>query len=347
MKKQIACLLIAAVVALSLATFQHVEPVEAYGEYVYVPRSGQAEFNRVYCYYWDGIWGIPEATVTYPQRAVISEGTYLRVPALGYTKAYLYRTIFVYRDGVYAYSGQISLNNQMGNFYWLPGTYYVQFTFYDDLYIKAYEPTNSPYSGLRFYFDTSPTQFAGYKWVVSYSMAIYSYYAYGEVCDAAWITFGDIVHDEYNTPYNWELCPECYARYANNVAWTSTYGQASVIQPSYALGSSPDGNAAQLWAYSNGAVAYAAYQLDGYAVGDVYLRVRAGNANSRLLVYVSEDNSNWILAGDTNLPQSGSFSWVNIGRPQTSRYRYVLAVAYNDGKISDVYIDCFRTGHPP
>lgn len=370
-KKSIA-LLIALLFAFSAFTaVSTLHQAQAYGNYLYLQPtwydSGQTQyFSRVYNYLWDGGWGIPHDTGTYPDYAIIDHTSdYLYVPYGGYMEARLYRAIDVYDESGNLYSSTyanfgtygIWINTQDSGNNWNGDGYYQMYAgFQDNLYIGSNSGLN--YYGYDGYPNALPQGFQHYSWDVTYWIQYYSFDYWGNQQDYTNAYFGHVVHDERSstgTLTNWELSPNNAQLYAGSVQWTEAWPNqysAAVNNQDGMLNYQPDNSYTELNAWSNGALARECVQLTGDsdgAYGSLWIYASTPSWSSGyLLTYTSSDGYNWNFLGYMSMPAGMGGQWLNLGAPTSSgsltQYKYALFISYDtNNHPSYVYIDCVQT----
>jgi hypothetical protein len=351
MKKTISTLVIAVLLISAFAGLATMQKAAAWGVYHDVtayPNGQDTTFQRVYCYYWDGYFGIPAMTAAYHDSAVMQGDQYIAYNILfGHVDVRLYRDAYVYDESgnLVASSGDIWMqSDHTWDFVWTNQGFDVNFCFIDDLYIGSQQ-------GLNYYFPSAPQAFAGYKWVVNYYVDIAAYDYWGNLQQYNTWTSKDISHDERvstSNQYNWELCPECTSRYSDYVSWTNTYGAAWINDASNVVGSYPDSYYAQMIAVGQDSHAFISAHMNEAAFGQVWVNCQSLTSQSDLLVYVSFDDSTWTFLSEQIIGYTSGAQWVNCGGT-TSGYNYVLLVVHNGGSIqySEINIDCIQTGVQP
>jgi rhodanese-related sulfurtransferase len=150
----------------------------------------------------------------------------------------------------------------------------------------------------------------------------------------------DICH--YLWPDEPDPEPDPIADYwATSISWTETYGSAVIYNPSNLLGSFPDGADAELGALYQGDMARIISVTSAQATGEILLYGRtAYGTYSRLVVYVSSDNSNWDFVSDQYVDNTDD-EWISCG--YASNFNYVMVIAYSDYypyTYCDLLVDC-------
>jgi hypothetical protein len=350
MKKTISTLVIAVLLISAFAGLATMQKAAAWGVYHDVtayPNGQDTTFQRVYCYYWDGYFGIPAMTAAYHDSAVMQGDDYISANCFfGHVDVRLYRDCYVYDESgnLVAASGDVWMQSHNIDLVYTMDGFDVNFYFVDALYIGDNQ-------GLNYYFSSAPQAFAGYKWVVSYYVYIAAYNAANTLMQSDMYSSVNIIHDERvstNNQYNWELCPECTSRYSDYVSWTNTYGAAWINDASNVVGSYPDYWYAQMGATGQSSHAFISAHMNSAAFGQVWVKCQSLSSQTDFLVYVSFDDSNWVFLGEQAIGYTSGAQWVNCGG-STSGYNYVLLVVHNSGSIqfSEINIDCIQTGVQP
>ncbi len=345
-----------AVAALAISLFSCVPLVSAYtwGQHVRVPQNQNVyvDFNRAYCVSSDWILSGYMSPYFHDVALVDVVGDvgireYNDWQFSGYCELRLLRRIQVYTSsGLEAETDWLWINTGGA---WATSTYYDGFRYHYDVPVWFEDGLYVAHgAGLNYGAPQLPVAFAERVWVVQYSYQILPMTWWGSYMwgDHTGSVMGYVIHDERSNPQNWILSPCCSPCNVQSIAWTETYGSATLSNPSNIIGQA-NGAYAQLTANSQGSLARVCGYLNGFAGGRVYLYMRSLASNSRVLVYVSENNINWHLVGDRYVSYSQSYSWVDFGMPPINTYRYVLIIAYNSGLSSSINVDAVRTGHPP
>lgn len=346
--KKFGAVIAAILMVTMLAAFMNIQPASGLCALVEVPESSSQSttFSRVWCEWYDGVLGVPDATLKYPDVAHVDTTMQIYIAWGGHLHAELWRDIKVYDENGYLCGTGVYgkwLQTWDSDYYFDEGYHQIYVEFYDDLAID-YDSTSY---GLRYYWSGSPTDFAGYKWVVSYSIILYSHGFWDDLIDLQVHDFGDIKHDEIPPNQgNYELCPEDTSTYGSTVQWYEVYGQGSVITPNYLLGSAPNGYNAQISATSLNSVARICAYTNAPTYGEIYIYGRSVSNQARFLVYTSTNNYNWVLGEDQTVQYSANNQWIYCGHTVPGA-RYVLVVVYDSGIVSTMNIDCVSIGHDP
>ncbi|HSV49537.1 MAG TPA: hypothetical protein VLH35_04400, partial [Candidatus Acidoferrales bacterium] len=142
--------------------------------------------------------------------------------------------------------------------------------------------------------------------------------------------------------WKWIL-PNDEIHFAISTPWTETYGSASISNPYEAQYRTPDGSYATFLASNPGSLARACYWIGGSTTGTIYIYGDSMNGPfSRFLVYASNDNSNWQLASEQLVYNSGD-RWIDCGNPGIT-YQYVMVIAYDSATTSYMKINCINCG---
>jgi len=125
----------------------------------------------------------------------------------------------------------------------------------------------------------------------------------------------------------------------------SSAGSGFVSNPNGFIGPQPDGSYTRLYAGGTGdqAVVKGAMGHSGadQARGRIWINAYSATSNSRLRVYVSNDNANWYLVNSNVLISSGGSRWVDCGN-YASTFRYISFTVYRESSSdysNDLYID--------
>ncbi|MCW4003574.1 MAG: matrixin family metalloprotease [Candidatus Bathyarchaeota archaeon] len=129
--------------------------------------------------------------------------------------------------------------------------------------------------------------------------------------------------------------------YAITASAVTISGSGIAIYPTAITGSSPDGQCGGISAQNYGDAAAINGELSRTMSGTsyIYLYARSGvGYNSHILVYVSQDSSNWYLVRDWYI-SSSTLDTIYVAST-TITYKYVCIAGYNNGNPTSLYIDC-------
>lgn len=131
--------------------------------------------------------------------------------------------------------------------------------------------------------------------------------------------------------------------YASSLAspYSSTYGTASVTNRDYITGSNIDFNRAELKAEASGSVARIYTMLSAQSTGRIAINGYSQlGYDSRMIVYVSNDNVNWNQVSDQQIRGTSNY-WIDCGY-YSSQFRYILIVAYDSSTPAFLKLDAVR-----
>ncbi|MEM3378692.1 MAG: hypothetical protein QW674_07095 [Candidatus Bathyarchaeia archaeon] len=147
--------------------------------------------------------------------------------------------------------------------------------------------------------------------------------------------------DSGTTYYYWAMtCTYDYT--ISSVSSYGTYGYGSVYNPSYIIGA-PNGQYTRIYGGNPGDGGYVQGNMNAPSGGYIYAYAYSvAGYYSDLYVYVSNDNQNWNLVGETyHRISSSSPSWVYVGQA-LSTFRYIIVVGYDTGNSVNLYVDAIR-----
>jgi len=132
---------------------------------------------------------------------------------------------------------------------------------------------------------------------------------------------------------NWNigLPPGSSPRYVSSIAPGSpTHIGSGYVSNAYGItGSAPDGNLAFIYGINTGAGGHIVGVLNSVTNGEI--RVYAASVhgyNTRLQVFVSNDNVNWVSMGSRTVYDGTGWQWVNFGT-YNNNFKYIGIAAIN------------------
>ncbi len=140
--------------------------------------------------------------------------------------------------------------------------------------------------------------------------------------------------------------------YANTYISKTAYNNGAANNPTYMLGSTPDGLYTQLYGGDryDGGMVVSKVATDysgsgsGYAYGHIYLQgYSVSGYYSHLYVYVSQMNNNdWQLVNSFTVYPSPYSVWIDVGNAPYG-FKYIAVAGYDDAGLSaNLMIDCVR-----
>jgi hypothetical protein len=166
-----------------------------------------------------------------------------------------------------------------------------------------------------------------------------------------WIHYGPFVHPYYFRIagitfadlllLGWPMPPPPH-KDITSIVQSQGYGAGYVSNSDGARWSPPDNDLALIYGVSSGAGGQIVGYMSGVSKGNIWVYAASVHGyNTRLYVYVSNDNKNWYPAPIPSQVVYGGtgWSWVHFGN-YNSNFQYIgIAAINNQGQPVNIYID--------